>query len=198
MRGREAGIPRDFQEQMAMATTRLLTVRDVEESPPEGEWELIDGELVPVTPSGFESSSLGLRIARIVGNYVDAHSLGALTGADGGYVLFPDRATIRVPDIGFIKAERLPAEGERSRFPRLAPDLAIEMLSPSDRASEVVVKLEMYQEAGIPLIWLVDPDKKTVTVIASGKPTQVLGMGDTIEGGDVVPGFSDTVAHLLG
>jgi Uma2 family endonuclease len=181
-----------------MATTRLFTVEELEHSPPEGEWELIDGELVPVTPAGFESSSLGHRIGRIVGNYVDAHGLGAMTGADGGYVLFPDRATIRVPDVAFIREDRLPPESERSRFPRLAPDLAIEVLSPSDSTSEVVAKVEMYQEAGIPLIWLVDPKKRTITVIASGVPTVTLKQEDTITGGDVLPGFSIRVAELLG
>jgi Uma2 family endonuclease len=198
MRGRVAGIPRDVQEQMAMATTRLLTVRDVEESPPEGEWELIDGDLFEVTPASHRSSKIALRISRILGVFVDAHNLGDMTGADGGYVLFPDRNTILAPDAAFVRKDRIPPEYESARFPRLAPDLVVEVLSLSDRASEVVAKLEMYQEAGIPLIWLVDPEKKTIIVIASGKPTQVLGMGDAIDGGDVVPGFSDTVAHLFG
>lgn len=180
-----------------MATTRLFTVHDLEHSPPEGEWELIDGELVPMTPSGLESSSLGHRIGRIVGNFVDAHRLGMMTGADGGYVLFPDRATIRVPDVGFIREERLPPKSERSRFPRLAPDLAIEVLSPSDSTSEVVAKVEMYQEAGIPLIWLVDPAKRTVTVISFGNSAEVLKPGDTLDGGDVLPGFSVLVAEIF-
>lgn len=181
-----------------MATTRLYTVEDVEQDPPEGEWELIDGELVPVTPSGLESSSLGHRIGRIVGNFVDVHGLGMMTGADGGYVLFPDRATIRVPDVAFIRQDRLPPKGERSRFPRLAPDLAIEVLSPSDSTSEVIAKLEMYQESGIPLIWIVDPQKTTITIIATGKPTVVLRPGDTLDGGDVLPGFSVPVAEIFG
>jgi Uma2 family endonuclease len=180
-----------------MATTRLFTVEDIEQDPPEGQWELVDGELVTVTPSGLESSGLGHRIGWIVGNFVYAHGLGMMTGADGGYVLFPDRDTIRVPDVGFIREERLPPKGQRSRFPRLAPDLAIEVLSPSDRASEVVAKLEMYQEAGVPLIWLVDPDKETVTIIAAGQPTRVVKQGDTLDGGDVLPGFTVPVAEIF-
>jgi Uma2 family endonuclease len=180
-----------------MATTRLFTVEDVEQDPPEGEWELIDGELVPVTPSGFESSSLGHRIGWIIGNFVYAHELGLMTGADGGYVLFPDRATIRVSDVAFIRRDRLPPQGERSRFPRLAPDLAVEVLSPSDSTSEVIAKIEMYQEAGIPLIWVVDPQKTTITIIAAGRPTTVLKPGDLLEGGDVLPGFSVPVAEIF-
>jgi Uma2 family endonuclease len=180
-----------------MATARLLTVEDVEQAPPEGEWELIDGELVSVTPSGLESSSLGHRIGRIVGNFVDAQGLGMMTGADGGYVFFPDRATIRVPDVAFIRKDRLPPPGDRSRFPRLAPDLAIEVLSPSDSTSEVIAKIEMHQEAGIPLIWVVDPEKTTVTVIATGRPTMVLKPGDTLDGGDVLPSLTIPVAEIF-
>jgi len=180
-----------------MATTRLLTIHDVEHAPPEGEWELIDGELVPMTPSGIESSSLGLRLGRMIGYFVDANQLGLVTGADGGYVLFQDRATLRVPDAAFIREERLPPRGERSRFSRVPPDLAVEVLSPSDSASEVVAKLEMYQEAGVPLIWLVDPAKMTITVIASGKTVEILKPGDTLEGGDVLPGFSVQVSEIF-
>ena len=181
-----------------MATTRLFTVEDIEQNPPDGEWELIDGELVPVTPSGLESSSLGHRIGWIVGNFVYTHGLGMMTGADGGYVLFSDRDTIRVPDVGFIREERLPPRGQRTRFPRLAPDLAIEVLSPSASTIEVIAKVEMYQEAGIPLIWIVDPLKTTVTVISTGQPTVVLKPADTLDGGDVLPGFSVPITQIFG
>ena len=180
-----------------MATTRLFTVEDIEQDPPEGEWELIDGELVPMTPSGPDSSSLGHRIGWIVGNFVYANDLGLITAADGGYVLFPDKSTIRVPDVGFTRKDRLPPEGERHKFPRSAPDLAIEVLSPSDRAGDIIAKIGMYQEAGVRLIWVVDPPPKTITVIAAGRPTVVLKPGDTLDGGDVLPGFSVSVSEIF-
>ena len=151
-----------------------------------------------MTPSGLESSSLGHRIGWIVGNFVYAHDLGLITGGDGGYVLFPGRATIRVPDVAFIRHDRLPPQSERSRFPRLAPDLAVDVLSPSDSTSEVIAKIEMYQEAGSPLIWVVDPRKTTITVIAAGRPTTVVKPGDLLDGGDVLPGFSVSVAEIFG
>ena len=180
-----------------MVATHQYTVEEVETAPLEGHWELIDGELVEMTPAGFESSSLGHRIGRIVGNFVDAHRLGRMSGADGGYVLFPDRDTIRIPDVAFVREERLPPAEERTRFLRLAPDLAVEVLSPSDSASEVVIKLEMYREAAVPLIWLVDPEKATITVIAAGQPGEVLKRGDMLDGGDVLPGFRVSVADIF-
>lgn len=180
-----------------MATTRLYTIEDVELSPPEGEWELIDGELVPMTPAGLESSSLGHRIGWIVGNFVYAHDLGMMTGADGGYVLFPDRQTLRAPDVGFIQKDRIPPVEEHSRFPRLAPDLAIEVLSPSDRMVDALSKVTMYLQAGVRMVWLVDPPKRTITVFQPDEPVATLGVGEMLEGGDVLPGFTIPVAEIF-
>ena len=149
-----------------MIATRPITIEEFATLPLEGRWELIDGEPVELTPSADESSSIGATIITLLGSFVRPRGLGRLYGADGGFVLFPDRPTVRVPDAAFVRAERAPQGQARRSFPRLAPDL-VEFLSPSDRASEVVAKLEMYQEAGVPLIWLVDPEKTTITVIAS-------------------------------
>jgi Uma2 family endonuclease len=180
-----------------MVATRPITIEEFETLPLEGRWELIDGEPVELTPSADESSSIGATIITLLGSFVRPRSLGRLYGADGGFVLFPDRPTVRVPDAAFVRAERAP-QGQACRsFPRLAPDLVVEVLPRSDRASEVVAKLEMYQEAGVPLIWLVDPEQTTINVIASGKSTKVLQAGDTLDGGDVLPGFSVPVGEIF-
>lgn len=180
-----------------MVATRPVTIEEFELMALEGRWELIDGEPVEMTPSADESSSVGATIIFLLGSFVRPRGLGRLYSADGGFVLFPDRQTVRVPDAAFVRAERMPQGQARKSFPRLAPDLVVEVLSPSDRASDVAAKLEMYQEAGVPLIWLVDPEKMTVTVIASGKTTRVLQSGDTLDGGNVLPGFSVPVAEIF-
>jgi Uma2 family endonuclease len=180
-----------------MVATRPITIEEFETLPLEGRWELIDGEPVEMTPSADESSSVGATIITLLGSFVRPRGLGRLYGADGGFVLFPDRPMVRVPDAAFVRAERMPEGQARKSFPRLAPDLVVEVLSPSDRASEVVAKLEVYQEAGVPLIWLVDPEKTTITVIASGKSTKVLQAGDTLDGDDVLPEFSVPVAEIF-
>src|SRR5215212_9248605 len=180
-----------------MVATRPITIPEFERMALDGRWELIDGEPVEMTPSADESSSIGATILGFLAQYVRESRLGRLYGADGGFVLFPDRATVRVPDAAFVRADRAPQGEARKSFPRLAPDLVVEVLSPSDRASEVVAKLEMYQEAGVPLIWLVDPEKTTITVIASGKSTKVLQSGDILDGGDVLPGFTVPVAEIF-
>src|SRR5215207_2712416 len=137
-----------------MVVTRPITIQEFETMPREGRWELIDGEPIEMTPSADESSSTGATLLGFLAQRVRAGRLGRLYGADGGVVLFPDRETVRVPDVAFVRAERMPQGQARKCFPRLAPDLVVEVLSPSDRPSEVVAKLEMFQEAGVPLIWL--------------------------------------------
>jgi Uma2 family endonuclease len=198
MRGREAGIPRLIQRNAMMATTRLYTVEDVEQSPPEGEWELIDGELVPVSPASLRSAAATQRIGRFIGSYVEDHDLGLVTSAEGGFVIFPDRQTLLAPDVGFIRKHRVPPEEEHDRFPRLAPDLAVEVLSPSARMASALGKVSMYLEAGVELVWLVDPVKRTVIVFAGEENPVMLGEDDILEGGNVLPGFSIRVADLLG
>jgi Uma2 family endonuclease len=180
-----------------MVATRRVTIEEFASLPLQGRWELIDGEPVEMSPSADESSSIGATIIGFLIPFVRPRRLGRVYGADGGFVLFPDRATVRVPDVAFVRAERAPQGRARKSFPRLAPDLVMEVLSPSDSTSEVVAKLEMYQEAGVPLIWLVDPDKMTVTVIEAGSPTTVLGRDDILHGGNVLPGFSVPVAELF-
>lgn len=179
-----------------VATTRL-TIDEFETLPLEGRWELIDGEPVEMSPAADESSSIGATVIGLLSSFVRPRRLGRLYNAEGGFVLFPDRPTVRVPDAAFVLAERAPQGKARKSFPRLAPDLVVEVLSPSDRTSDVVAKLEMYQEAGVRLIWLVDPDALTVTVIAAGQTTRVLHAGDTLDGGDVLPGFSVPVSEIL-
>jgi Uma2 family endonuclease len=179
-----------------MVAIRPITIQEFESMTLDGCWELIDGEPVEITPSADELSSVGATIIALLGSFVRPRGMGRLYGADGGFVLFPDRETVRVPDAAFVRADRAPQGEARKSFPRLAPDLVIEVLSPSDRASEVVAKLEMY-EAGVPLIWLVDPDNETVTIIAAGQPTRVLKQGDTLDGGEILPEFSVPVAEIF-
>ena len=120
-----------------MATTKLMTVEEFEQLALDGRYELIDGEVVEMPPSGGVSSSSGVRISTHLSNHVAPRSLGTVYGADGGFVLFPDRQMVRVPDVAFVRAERLPATVDQDGFLRLAPDLAVEVLSPSDRRAEV-------------------------------------------------------------
>ncbi len=179
-----------------MVATRI-TVNDFEEINQLPRAELIDGEIIEMTPSSDGSSSLAASITAMLWNHVRPNKLGRVYSADGGFVLFPDRETVRVPDVAFVRAERMPQGEARRHFPRLAPDLVVEVLSPTDRASDVLAKVAMYQEAGVPLIWLVDPEAQTVTVLATHLAPVTMHPGDTLDGGNVLPDLQIAVADIF-
>jgi Uma2 family endonuclease len=152
------------------------------------EWH--SGRMVEVV-SGRKSSRYAARLVRILGNFIEAHGLGEITGADGGYVVGEDRY---IPDVGFVAAGRLVAT-DAAYYP-VAPDLAVEVLSPTDRAGEVRLKLTNYLAAGV-VVWLVDVEAQTVEVHTPGQPSQRWEMGQTLPGGAVLPGFSVAVDELF-
>ena len=180
-----------------MVATKEITVEAFEAMSLAGRWELVDGELVEMSPSADASASTGMTVGAILWQFVRKNRLGRLYNAEGGFVLFPNRATVRAPDIAFVRADRAPQGEARRHFPRLAPDLVVEVLSPTDRPADVVAKVEMYQEAGVPLIWLVDPETQSVTIIAAGKSIEILKASDTLDGGAVLPGFAVKVAEIF-
>lgn len=179
-----------------MVATRT-TVADFEVNTQKDRVQLIDGEVVEMTPSSDSSSSVAARIMILLGIHVLPGKLGRLYGADGGFVIFPDRDTVLVPDVAFVRADRMPQGEARRHFPRLAPDLVVEVLSPSDRASDILSKIAMYQEAGVPLTWLVDPETQTVTVLTADRAPVTLHAADVLDGGDVLPGFRTEVSALF-
>jgi Uma2 family endonuclease len=180
-----------------MVATKHITVEEFETMSLDGRWELIDGELVEMSPSAEGPSNISASIVGLLWQHIHPNRLGRVYTAEGGFVLFPDRATVRAPDAAFVRADRVPHGDARKHFSRLAPDLVVEVLSPSDRTSDVVAKIEMYREAGVPLIWLIDPDQLTVTAIAAGKTTEILNGDDTLDGGDVLPGFAVSLAEIF-
>ena len=179
-----------------MVATRT-TVAEFEAIAGDDRVELIDGVIVPMPPASDWPTSVTATITILLGMHVRPRMLGRVYSAEAGFVLFPDRDTVLAPDVAFVRTERMPQGEARWHFPRLAPDLAVEVLSPSDRAADMQAKVAMYQEAGVPLVWVVDPQAQTVTVLALGQPPRVLSVTDTMDGGDVLPEFHVTIAELF-
>lgn len=151
--------------------------------------ELIRGVMVVREPSGFDSSAIAARIGGFLAAYVFPRDLGELTGEAGGYVLARNPDTVRAPDVGFVRRDRLP-HGERvPEFFDGAPDLAIEVLSPSDNRKKLRAKSYQYLAAGTSLVWVLDMWTKTATVYRPNMPPQILRGDDTLDGEDVIAGF---------
>ena len=142
----------------------------------------------------------GSVITRVIvrlGAYVEAHRLGYVTG-EAGYVLERGPDTVRGPDAAFIRRERRPGPDVEHRYFEGAPDLAVEIVSPNDSAREVAETVDGYLARGTGLVWAIHPARRQVVVHAAGAPARVLDEADTLDGGDVVPGFRCEVREIVG
>ncbi len=177
--------------------TGLLTAQDLSRMPDDGRfYELVRGELVEVPPAKPGSSEIAVLISAALVNFVYPRRLGMVCGADGGFILHRNPDTVRAPDAAFIRADRMPT-GQQRDFYGESPDLAVEVLSPSDRRRKVLEKIEDYLSAGVRLVWLVDPRARRVTVCLPDRTTRSLGASDVLDGGDVLPGFELPLADLF-
>ena len=150
--------------------------------------ELVEGTLVE-KPMGYEESELAATIIILMGPYVRLRRLGIVTGADGAVKLFG--GLVRIPDVAFASWARFPGRKRpRVAVPELAPDLVVEVLSKGNTRAEMRCKLGEYFGAGVRLVWLVDPRKRTVRVHTSVAHSVVLKEGQSLDGGDVLPGFA--------
>jgi Uma2 family endonuclease len=178
-----------------MVATRQITVEEFAEMPLQGVWELVDGEPIELTPAAGKSSRIGGRLYARLADHVEPTEFGWAFPAETGFVLFADRTTVRSPGAAVVSRNRL-AEPPDSFVP-LAPDLAAEVLSPSDRMADALAKIAMYLDAGVRLVWLVDPATQTVTIFRPDAPPTKLDAGNTLDGGEVVSGFSVPVAEIF-
>jgi Uma2 family endonuclease len=175
-----------------------MTAEDLFNLPPDNlRHGLIRGELTTMPPTGGEHGVRAFKIALQFGKFLGAHPIGVGLGAGTGFRVAHDPDTVLAPDCAFVRADRIPPVKDRKKFWPLAPDLAVEVLSPSDLASEVLEKIDEWLEAGTRLVWVIDPEKKRVTVYAPGRQPRTLRAADTLSGEDVLPGLELAVADIF-
>jgi Uma2 family endonuclease len=198
----EKHLPRDssrvegYNWNMSTIEQSITTASQLFETPSLGRCELIRGEFVEMSPTGFEHGRLAAEIAGVLRDFVKPRNLGVVTGAETGFVLERNPDTVRAPDVGFIRTERLPSKKMRGFFDG-PPDLAVEILSPSDRASEVVAKVHDWLHAGCRSVWVVDPETESITVHESKDRIYELAQSDILTGGEVLPEFSMPVQQIF-
>jgi Uma2 family endonuclease len=180
-----------------MATVmKLLTAEEYQELPGLDRTELIDGVVVETMPGAEEHAAIASTIVWLLNNVVRPQRLGTVF-TEAGFIIRRQPDTVRAPDVAFITADRMPASGPPRRFRDLAPDLAVEVVSPNDRPGEVLTKAREWMEAGVRLLWIVYPEQRQVVVVRSAEHREVLSADDVIDGGEVLPGFSCRVAELF-
>ena len=153
--------------------------------------ELVRGVLIEEMPPGYEHGAVEAQIGRLLGNFAADNDFGEVLTGDSGFVLERGPDTVRGPDVAWVAPGRV--EGRVRGFAELAPDLVVEVRSPSDSRRHMAERAMMWLSHGVRMALVADPGPVTLTVYRPGEPPQVLGELDTFDGGDVLPGFTAPV-----
>jgi len=178
-----------------MATVCKLTAQDLEKIQaelPDHRMELVDGEIIVMPPSGYESDEVALGFGAELHHWVKPRKLGRVTGAGAGFNL-PNENT-RAPDVSFVRAERLKIS-PRS-FADLAPDLMVEVKSPTDSLKKLRAKIQEFLEMGTLVGILINPEVRSVEIYRLNQNVIVLGDDDTLTLPDLLPGWEIAVSEL--
>ena len=179
----------------SMKIQKPATVADLLRMPKDGRlYELVDGEIL-VSPAGMRHSEVAGKIFDSVATFLEKHPIGKASTENVGISL--THGNVRSPDVTFVRNEKLPDGKSPEGFGELVPDFAVEVLSPNDSLTQVGRKIGEFLECGVPLVWLVDPKRETVTAYRSLSETQHYTASETITAEPVLPGFSCNVSKFF-
>jgi Uma2 family endonuclease len=166
-----------------------MTADELERMPDDGfRYELVNGELRQIPPTGGEHGDRAMRLSVPLGYYIYQNNLGIVLAAETGFKI--DDYNVRAPDCAFVSNEQLERYGRPRSFFSFAPDLAVEVVSPGDTKAEVKEKAEWWLSVGTRLVWIVDPKHEIVTAHHSSTDNITIYKADNmLDGFDVVPGF---------
>jgi len=162
---------------------------------PDKQVELVRGKLIVREPPGYQHGLVALSLARLLANYAHDHNLGVVVAAETGFRLFSNPDTVRAADAAFIGRERAPEPPPRG-YLALAPDLVVEVVSPSDRPGEVQGKVSDWLTAGSRVVWVLDPGRHRAIVYRADGSVDLLSEHDVLDGEDILPGFSCSLAEV--
>ena len=184
-------VPSDLAEVERITPEELLRMPDGDR------YELVNG--IPTEKTmGAESDEIAANLSAALVFFVRQHKLGHVYGAQTGYRCFPDHPNlVRMPDVSFVAAGRLPGDKTPKGWIRIPPDLAVEVISPNDLYEEIETKVNEYFAANVRLIWVVSPGSRTVLIRRPDGTAAVLNESGTLSGETVVPGFSVPVSELF-
>jgi Uma2 family endonuclease len=172
-----------------VTTSQLVTAEDLLRMPETERYELWKGELRPMPPPNGRHGYTTCRISTPLSLYVEANNLGYVFAGDTGFLLARDPDIVLGPDVAFVRPNRLPDGVPAESYPQCAPDLAFEVVSPSDQARKVEEKAQDWMAYGCSMVVLVNARTRTVKVYRPGQPPRILQGDDVFDAEDVVPGF---------
>jgi len=181
---------------MATVAPHPTTAEQLLETTGLGRCELVRGELIMMSPAGGEHGRVVAELTGHLWSFVRSHNLGKIVGAETGFRIAREPDTVRAPDVAFIRAERLPRQPVRGYF-EMSPDLAVEVLSPNDRAGDVLEKVHQWLESGCRAVWVVDPERQTVTVYEGPDRMVTRTAQDELTCEELLPGFRLAVKDIF-
>jgi len=159
--------------------------------------ELVDGEIIELSPAGFPQAFLTMRIGRLLGNFVDVQKTGWVLGNEAGLHVNRRKQRTRGADVLYISYQRLPREKYHQGFLKVPPELVVEVFGEKETWDELAEKIKDYHEFGIDMVWVVDPDSQTVKLHPRGGQEKILSKDDTLDGGVVLPEFRVPLTELF-
>ncbi len=181
----------------AVGTERITAAEFLHHPAANGPSELVHGEIRTLAPAGGRHGGIVVNVFRVLDRYVEARGSGQCFTDGTGFALPPDDDVVRSPDAAFVRAGRLPEHTLPEGWVPIAPDLVVEVLSPSESHSDVMEKLADYFAGGTELAWVVDARRRGVEVYAAGQPVRWVAWGDELDGAPVLPEFRVAVAALF-
>lgn len=173
---------------------KLITGEELLEMGDIGRCELVEGEIVRMSPTNVEHAYLENEIGRLLGNFVTEHQVGWVLTGEAGIYTRRDPDSVRAGDVVFVSKERAP-QRPRHGFLNIAPELVVEIVSPTDRWTDLHDKIEEYFAIGVLWVWVVEPKRSAIRVY--GTPTEVEVIEDVLHGKGILEGFKLSVARLF-
>jgi Uma2 family endonuclease len=181
---------------LAPTETKLITGEELAAMGDIGSCELIEGRIVPMSPTGYEHGNIETKIGAALYTFVSARKLGKVQSGEVGIYTRRNPDNVRGADVLFISNERF-TRRKSSSYLDVAPDLVIEILSPDDRWSEVTEKLREYFAIGVRLVWIIDPKSRSVHAYRALTDVREFTENDDLPGDEVLPGFSIKIRELF-
>lgn len=175
--------------------TQLITAEQLLQLSNDGRYELVKGELFTMSPSGEEHGAVTAKITSRLNDFVEAHELGVVYGAETGFKLERDPDTVLAPDVAFIRRERITKLLKSYRIG--APDLAVEVISPRENKRKIEQKTTRWLQSGALAVWNVYPESRTVTVHRLNTEPKLLLEKDDLSDDDILPGFRLPLSQIF-
>jgi Uma2 family endonuclease len=161
--------------------------------------ELVRGKITKYMPAGNLHGVIALKIGRVIGNFVEENNLGVVVAAaETGFIISRNPDTVRAPDAAFIGNEKLAKHGITEKFFPVAPDLAVEVVSPSDKKRDIEEKIKDYLTAGVPIVWIIYPQNRVAAVYRQSNIVSILREDDELDGENILPNFRLSLSKIFG